>query len=78
MFPSDADRTCERTAFLRLVGPKRDLPPHNAIILKVRKSEAYPGQEAAAGLHALRNVSPHYSPALWAADPLPAPSVSRF
>ena len=32
----------------------------------------------AAGVHALRNVSPHYSPALSTADPLQVPSVSRF
>jgi hypothetical protein len=32
----------------------------------------------AAGVQGLRNVSPHYSPALWAADSLPAPSISRF
>jgi hypothetical protein len=32
----------------------------------------------AAGVRGLRNVSPHYSPALWAADSLQVPSVSRF
>src|ERR1035441_4181333 len=43
----------------------------NTWVSEVKRIRGKKQPLTAAGLHALRNVSPHYSPALWAADPLP-------